>query len=162
MDELNEYYADDQLSEKLLKSIPVKVLEWLRTMEKRYNVTLLHQGNSAIDYDGQRIRLSVIGFSTGASGTLTFGDDCEPDFVKFWWDENFDNLRTSDLALVNAARDLEVFVEAEKKFYDELTLLERELDYKHGAGSKFSPNHDGYTVINEIRQQHGLEPRSAE
>lgn len=156
MDELFEYYANDALSEKLLKTIPVKVIEWLRTMEKRFNITLLHQGNT-VDYDGQRIRLSVIGHSSGSPGSLSFGEQSEPDFVKFWWDEGFENFRTSDLTLISAATDLESFVEAEKKFYDELALLERELDYKHGD-SKFT-NGDAHAdaVISKLRAERGLE-----
>lgn len=156
MDELNEYYANDQLSEQLLRSIPQKVLEWLRTMEKRLNITLFHQTDKDISYDGNRIRLSVIGFSAGSPGILTFGVESEPDFVKFWWDEGFSNFRTSDLALVNAATDLGSFVEAEKKFYDELALVERELDYKHG--SKFV-NGDAHAdaVISKLRAERGLE-----
>jgi len=156
MEELNEYYANDQLSEQLLRSIPQKVLEWLRTMEKRLNITLFHQTDKGVTYDSHRIRLSVIGFSSGAPGTLTFGEDGEPDFVKFWWDEGFNNFRTSDLALVCAATDLSSFVETEKKFYDELALVERELDYNHGTKFVNSDVHAD-AVISKLRADRGLE-----
>lgn len=107
------YCPEDRLSVELVKSIPVKVVNWLKSLQ--------------IDLDTEfktgRLTVSV----TPEGGWIKFGEEIDEDFILIGWDEEYSNIRTTNLALVEAAVNLGDFVHVETSIYDELEALQEEL-----------------------------------
>lgn len=106
------YCPEDRLSVELIKSIPVKVVNWLKNLQ------------IDIDSEFKTGRLTVL--VTPEGGWIKFGEEIDEDFILIAWDEEYSNVRTTNLALVEAAVNLGDFVHVETSIYDELEAFQKE------------------------------------
>lgn len=127
-DEVWQFFPNDSISSSLLATVPRKVVRWLRELEGRYDVKLLVDDvEGSLSFEGRDIKLCI----GPEVSTLVYDDGHEQ--VQLWWDGHWDdpqNLRVSDLVLVEASNNLNDFIEFEYKFYDPLTFLQEELEQK--------------------------------
>lgn len=112
----------------LVKSIPVKVIAWLKNLGLYQE---LGDGSVEINADGIRVNLDPADDDFSESGYISVTEGKET--VHLDWNGNifgsdFSNLRTSRKNLADAEKNLSEFIEVEKMFYDRLDALQRFFD----------------------------------
>lgn len=112
----------------LVKSIPVKVIAWLK------NLGLYQEhgdGSVEINADGIRVNLDPADddFFEGGYISVTEGNETiHIDWTGDIFGSDFSDLRTSRKNLADAEKNLSEFIEVENLFYDRLAKLQRFFD----------------------------------
>lgn len=112
----------------LVKSIPVKVIAWLKNLGLYQE---LGDGSVEINADGIRVNLDPADddfFEGGYISVTGWSETIHIDWTGNIFGSDFSDLRTSRKNLADADKNLSEFVEVEKMFYDRLDALQRFFD----------------------------------
>lgn len=109
----------DQFSTTMVKTIPMKVVSWVKLLNKYEEY-----GDGEVDLDVAGINIQLHPQTDGApqGGSITAYDGTRID-----WQGDLENmyyLRVSEFKLTDVATNIDAFVEVEKKFYDRLQDLQ--------------------------------------
>ena len=109
----------DQFSTAMVKTIPMKVVSWVKLLDKYEEY-----GDGEVDLNVAEINIQLHPQTDNApqGGSIT-----APDGTCIDWQGDFENmyyLRVSEFRLTDVASNIDAFIEVEKKFYDRLHDLQ--------------------------------------
>lgn len=116
------YKAENEFTESLLKSIPLKVVSWIELLNELETVTVFEVAGIrvCIDNDAQIGAVKVLDTGSVVSWRGTFPS-------------NMTNIEVSNELCANAIKHLSAVVDLEKEFYDRLQEFQ---DRKESAESQ--------------------------